>query len=123
MFLHLFGASEVAHRQEVAAKGGVDLDLHLRPGALAVEFHLHSFRALWRLGDTGPRQAPLDLGPYARQGFADCIERLRPVMDGKIGEVDIDRQAGQIPFEEIDGCAALESEDRLSHHQWQDIEQ
>lgn len=46
LFLHLAGAGQVAHGQQLAAKRGVGLDLRRVADALTIEFHHHALAAL-----------------------------------------------------------------------------
>ena len=83
--LHTVGAGKIAERKEMAAQGGIHLDLDLGLAALTVELDLHTFLALACLGHAGWREAAFDLYLDPGKRLADRLQRGRPVLEGKVG--------------------------------------
>ncbi len=104
-------------REPHAAQDRRDLDFHLRAAgahqkpADAFGFALQVDGGAVDLSADPPGQAP--------QGRVDRGERGRPIREGQVGQVDVDREPGQVAPEEIDRRPALEREFGLARQQRQ----
>lgn len=52
----------------------------------------------------------------------NVLQRGLALTNRQVGKVDVDRQAGHVPIEQVDGCAALEGEDILRRDIRQDAQ-
>lgn len=87
------------------SQGRFDIGLRVRL-RLAVKFHLHAFIALLGTREMDQPQPPIYFSNDPTQNFADCVQRCPSVLKGQLY---VDRQARQIPFEQVDGGPAWSS--------------
>lgn len=102
------------HRKDRPAEDVIDLHLDAGAALFDEELHLVALRAGTRFtGETQPGKLCLDATEKPGDGTKGVVP-IRLVVG--VDEVEIDREAGHVPQEEVDRRSALQGKSRISEN-------